>query len=89
MRLLLTCGAVISLDPLVGDLDRGDVLIEDGVIVELAERIDAPDAEAIDATDRVVLRRFVDTHRHTWQTAFRGVGATGPSPTTWWPCTTR
>lgn len=44
-------------------------------IVEVAERIDAPDAEVIDATDRIVMPGFVDTHRHTWQTAFRGIGA--------------
>jgi 5-methylthioadenosine/S-adenosylhomocysteine deaminase len=75
MRTLLTGGTVVSLDPAVGDLDRGDVLVEDGVIVEVAERIDGPDAEVIDATDRIVLPGFVDTHRHTWQTAFRGVGA--------------
>jgi 5-methylthioadenosine/S-adenosylhomocysteine deaminase len=75
MRTLLSGGTVVSMDPAVGDLDRGDVLIEDGVIVEVAERIDAPDAEVIDATDRIVLPGFVDTHRHTWQTAFRGVGA--------------
>ncbi|GGM62225.1 amidohydrolase family protein [Dactylosporangium sucinum] len=75
MRTLLTGGTVVSMDPAVGDLDRGDVLIEDGVIVEIAERIDVPGAEVIDATDRIVLPGFVDTHRHTWQTAFRGVGA--------------
>jgi 5-methylthioadenosine/S-adenosylhomocysteine deaminase len=75
MRTLISGGAVVSLDPAVGDLDRGDVLIDDGVIVEVAERIDAPEAEVIDATDRIVLPGFVDTHRHTWQTAFRGLGA--------------
>jgi 5-methylthioadenosine/S-adenosylhomocysteine deaminase len=75
MRTLLSGGTVVSMDPVVGDLDRGDVLIEDGVIVEVAERVDAPDAEVIDATDRIVMPGFVDNHRHTWQTAFRGVGA--------------
>jgi 5-methylthioadenosine/S-adenosylhomocysteine deaminase len=75
MRTLLTGGTVVSMDPAVGDLDRGDVLLRDGVIVEVAERIDAPDAEVIDAAGRIVLPGFVDTHRHTWQTAFRGVGA--------------
>jgi 5-methylthioadenosine/S-adenosylhomocysteine deaminase len=75
MRTLLTGGAVISMDPQVGDLDRADVLLDDGVIVEVADRINAPDAEVIDATDRIVMPGFVDTHRHTWQTAFRGVGA--------------
>lgn len=75
MRTLITGGTVVSMDPAAGSLDRGDVLITDGVITEVAERIDAPDAEVIDATDRVVMPGFVDTHRHTWQTAFRGLGA--------------
>lgn len=75
MKTLLSGGTVVSMDPVVGDLDRGDVLIEDGLIVEVAERIDAPDAEVIDATDRIVMPGFVDNHRHTWQTAFRGIGA--------------
>ena len=74
MRTLISGGIVVSMDPAVGDLNRGDVLIADGVIVDVAERIDAPAAEVIDATDRIVLPGFVDTHRHTWQTAFRGVG---------------
>ena len=75
MRTLITGGTVISLDPAIGDLDRGDVLLEDDVIVEVAAHIDASDAVVIDASDRVVMPGFVDTHRHTWQTAFRGVGA--------------
>lgn len=74
MRTLITGGTVISMDPEIGDLDRGDVLVEDDVIVEVAEHIDASDAVVIDARDRVVMPGFVDTHRHTWQTAFRGVG---------------
>ncbi|MFJ9895686.1 amidohydrolase family protein [Streptomyces sp. NPDC091280] len=75
MKTLLSGGTVVSMDPAVGDLARGDVLIEDGVIVQVAARIEAPDAEVIDATDRIVMPGFVDNHRHTWQTAFRGVGA--------------
>jgi hypothetical protein len=30
------------MDPATGDLDRGDVLLEDDVIVEVSEHIDAP-----------------------------------------------
>jgi 5-methylthioadenosine/S-adenosylhomocysteine deaminase len=74
VRTLITGGTVISMDPAIGDLDRGDVLIEDDVIVEVAEHIDASDAVVIDAGDHVVMPGFADTHRHTWQTAFRGVG---------------
>jgi 5-methylthioadenosine/S-adenosylhomocysteine deaminase len=75
MRTLLTGGTVVSMDPAIGDLGRGDVLIEDGVIAAVAERVDAPHAEMIDATGRIVMPGFVDNHRHTWQTAFRGAGA--------------
>ena len=75
MRTLLRGGMVVSMDPAVGDLPHGDVLIEDGRIAAVATTIDAADAEVVDAEGRIVMPGFVDTHRHTWQTAFRGVGA--------------
>ncbi|MFL6118540.1 amidohydrolase family protein [Actinophytocola sp.] len=75
LRTLLRGGMVVTLDPAVGDLPRGDVLIEDGRIAAVAATVDAADAEVVDATGRIVMPGFVDTHRHTWQTAFRGIGA--------------
>jgi 5-methylthioadenosine/S-adenosylhomocysteine deaminase len=75
MRKLLRGGMVVSLDPAVGDLPQGDVLIEDGRIAAVAATVDAPDAEVVDTTGKIVMPGFVDTHRHTWQTAFRGLGA--------------
>jgi cytosine/adenosine deaminase-related metal-dependent hydrolase len=72
MTTVISGGIVLSTDSAV----RSDVLISGGVVVEVAERIDVPeDAEVIDATGCLVAAGFVDTHRHTWQTAFRGVGA--------------
>ncbi|TDW69763.1 amidohydrolase family protein [Kribbella pratensis] len=75
MKTLVAGGNVVTMDPVIGDFGRGDLLIDDGVIVEVAERIEVSDAEVIDASGRVVMPGFVDNHRHTWQTAFRGVGA--------------
>ncbi|MFE4862600.1 amidohydrolase family protein [Streptomyces sp. NPDC056670] len=75
MKTLITGGIVVTMDPALGDLTRGDVLIEDGQITEVAPHIDAPDAEVIDASERIVMPGFVDNHRHTWQTAFRGAGS--------------
>ncbi|MFI6478658.1 amidohydrolase family protein [Nonomuraea sp. NPDC050663] len=75
MKSLIAGGIVISMDPAVGDLPRGDVLIEEGVITQVDERIDAPDAEVIDAGGQIVMPGFVDNHRHSWQSAYRGVGA--------------
>lgn len=75
MRTLLRGGMVISMDPAVGDLPRGDVLIEDGRIGAVAAAVEVAGAEVVDAGGKIVLPGFVDTHRHTWQTAFRGIGA--------------
>jgi 5-methylthioadenosine/S-adenosylhomocysteine deaminase len=75
MRTLVRGGMVVSMDPAVGDLPRGDVLIEDGRIAAIARTLEATGAEVVDASGKIVLPGFVDTHRHTWQTAFRGLGA--------------
>ncbi|MBX6769094.1 MAG: amidohydrolase family protein, partial [Actinomadura rubrobrunea] len=71
-RLLLRGGHVLTMDPDIGDLPSGDVLVEDDAIAEVAPHIDA-DAEVIDVAGRIVIPGFVDTHRHTWETAIRGV----------------
>jgi cytosine/adenosine deaminase-related metal-dependent hydrolase len=65
------------MDPAVGDLPVGDVLIEDGKIVAVAASIEVDDgsAQVIDATDRIVLPGFVDTHRHTWQAPWRNIAS--------------
>ncbi|MGA5454525.1 amidohydrolase family protein [Streptomyces umbrinus] len=75
MKTLITGGTVITMDPALGALIRGDVLIEDGQITAVAPHIDAPDAKVIDASERIVMPGFVDNHRHAWQTAFRGAGS--------------
>ena len=47
-----------------GGLIQGDILIENGRILEISEQIDAPDAETIDAAGRLVLPGAVDIHTH-------------------------
>ena len=69
--LLIAGGWVLSMDPDIGELRRGDVLIEGERIVAIAPRIDAPQAERIEADRMIVLPGFVDTHRHTWQSCVR------------------
>ena len=74
-RLLIRDGYVLSMDPAVGDLARGSLLVVDGVIEDVAPDIPVTDAEIVDAAGHVVMPGFVDTHRHTWQTALRGICA--------------
>ena len=71
-RTLLRAGHVLSMDPDIGDLPTGDVLIEDGRIAAVDREISA-DAEVLDMTGRIVLPGFVDTHRHTWEASIRNV----------------
>jgi cytosine/adenosine deaminase-related metal-dependent hydrolase len=55
---------------------RADVLITDGRIAAVGEGLVAgPEAEVIDATGRIVMPGFVDTHRHTWQAGLRSSAA--------------
>src|SRR5256714_180745 len=72
-RLLIRNGFVVSMDPEVGDVPYGDVLVEDGKIAEIGRGLEVSEAEQIDATGMIVMPGFVDTHRHTWQTPVRGV----------------
>jgi len=69
-RILLKGGHVISVDPKVGDIVVGDVLIEGGTIAQVGKDLSA-DAEVIDATGNIVIPGFVDSHRHTWEAAIR------------------
>ena len=72
-RLVFRNGFVVSMDPDVGEIPNGEVLVEDGVIVDVGPDLGVSDAEEIDATGMIVMPGFVDTHRHTWQTPVRGV----------------
>ena len=77
MRMLVRGGVVIDTDPEVVARRATDVLIEDGRIAavgpELIADTAAADVEVLDASERIVLPGFVDTHRHLWQTALRGI----------------
>lgn len=73
-RLLLRDGIVVTQDPALGALPRGDVLVEDGGIAAVAPRIEA-DAEIVDCAGHFVLPGLVNAHMHTWQTALRSVAA--------------
>lgn len=69
-RILIKGGHVITVDPTLGDLDGGDVLIEGDRILQVGADLSA-DAEVIDATGNIVIPGFVDSHRHTWEAAIR------------------
>ena len=78
-RILLKGGVVLTLDRQLGDFARADVLIEDGKIREVRPDIAiAGDAAAVvDATNRIVLPGFIDTHHHFYQGLLRNILTNG------------
>lgn len=53
----------------------GDVLVEGDRLVAVGEAEPDPDAEVVDCRRCIVLPGLVDTHRHLWQSALRGIAA--------------
>ena len=70
---LIRGGHVLPVDPAMPEMARGDVHVRDGVIVAVAENIDAPGAEIIDATNMIVMPGFVETHWHMLNGIWRGI----------------
>src|SRR4029450_11234151 len=67
-RIVLCGGVVLSLDPKVGDLEKGDVLIDGKTIAQIAPTISATDAEVVDCSGTIVMPGFITTHHHQYET---------------------
>src|SRR4051794_28173124 len=76
-RYVIRGGAVMSMDPQVGDFARADVLVEGKKIIAVGPNIDARGASVIDARGRIVMPGFIDTHHHQFETALRSFLANG------------
>jgi cytosine/adenosine deaminase-related metal-dependent hydrolase len=76
-RTLIKNGMLLTVDPRLGDLDRGDLLIEDDRIVEVGRNLAAAGAAEIDASRMIVMPGLVNTHIHTWETACAASAPTG------------
>ena len=61
-RLLVRGGRVV--DPAAGRNGRADVLLENGVVAQVADRLEAGDAEVFDASKLHVFPGFIDLHAH-------------------------
>jgi len=74
MNLLIRGGIAVDTDPAPYVIGPADLLIEDSVIAAVGTGLNPPEGTTvIDATGRLVLPGFVDTHRHTWETAIRSI----------------
>jgi 5-methylthioadenosine/S-adenosylhomocysteine deaminase len=76
-RYIIRGGSVMSLDPQVGDFAQADVLVDGGKIVAVGPNLQATGAGVIEATGRIVMPGFIDTHHHQFETALRSFLADG------------
>jgi cytosine/adenosine deaminase-related metal-dependent hydrolase len=72
-KILLKGGCLITMDKKIGQIDRGDLLIEGNKIINIAEEIKVDDAEIISAENMILMPGIIDSHIHTWQTGIRGI----------------
>ncbi|WP_308380023.1 amidohydrolase family protein [Streptomyces sp. ISL-43] len=76
--MLRNAALVLTMDPALGDgplgtVEHADVLMRDGVIAAVGERLPAPPGtKVIDAAGKLVMPGFVDIHTHLWQSSIRG-----------------
>lgn len=70
---LIRGGQVVSVDPALGTLPRADVHIRGGLIQAIGQDLTAPGATVIDASNRIVMPGFVETHWHMWNSIWRGM----------------
>jgi cytosine/adenosine deaminase-related metal-dependent hydrolase len=78
-RILLQGGIVLSMDPKVGDFEKADVLIQGTKIAAVGPDLSASarSAVVVNATDRIVMPGFIDTHHHQYETLLRSILADG------------
>jgi len=70
-RYIIRGGHVMSMDPVVGDFEKADVLVVGKKIRAVRPNIHVSDAGEIDARGKIVMPGFVDTHHHQAWTAIR------------------
>ena len=76
-RYVIRGGAVMSMDPHVGDFAQADVLVQGKTILAVGPNLPAGGATEIDATGRIVMPGFIDTHHHQFETILRSWLADG------------
>ncbi|MFE2491348.1 amidohydrolase family protein [Streptomyces mirabilis] len=72
-RILFTGATIVTMDPGLGVIDRGDLLVEGDTITAVGLGLSAGDAVVVDATGTILAPGFVDTHRHAWEAQLRRI----------------
>ena len=63
--------AIVTMDDRLGELEKGDILVEGDRIVKIAPNIEIADAVEVDGQGMIAIPGFVDSHRHCWEGLLR------------------
>ncbi|SFN43797.1 Cytosine/adenosine deaminase [Streptomyces sp. cf124] len=72
-RILFTGATIVTMDPDLGVIDGGELLVEGDTITAVGRDLGADGAVVVDATGTVLTPGFVDTHRHAWEAQLRRI----------------
>ena len=80
-RIRVKGATIVSMDPTLGIIDSGDLLIDNGKIVAVGRNVGSWAVIEIDGRGMIAMPGFINGHIHLWQTALRGIAADGRSIT--------
>jgi 5-methylthioadenosine/S-adenosylhomocysteine deaminase len=64
---------VLTMDAKLGDLQQGDVLVQNGEIKQVGQNLRAAGAEVLAGEDMIVMPGLVETHWHLWTSLLRSM----------------
>ena len=74
-RIRIRGATIVSMDPSIGIIDDGDLLIDEGKIIAIGEKLGSWAVMEIDGRGMIAMPGLINGHIHLWQTALRGVAA--------------
>jgi cytosine/adenosine deaminase-related metal-dependent hydrolase len=72
-RTLIRGADIITMDPKLGEIAGGDVLLDGGRIVAVGKGLSAASAEIVDGRGMILMPGMIDAHRHVWEGMDNGV----------------
>ncbi len=69
--LLIRHATVVTMDPVLGDLARADVLIDQGTIRAIGQQLPIDGAQVLDASGMILIPGLIDSHWHLWNSLLR------------------
>jgi 5-methylthioadenosine/S-adenosylhomocysteine deaminase len=74
-RIRVKSATIVSMDPTLGIIETGDLLIDEGKIIAIGRNVGSWAVIEIDGRGMIAMPGFINGHIHLWQTALRGVAA--------------